>query len=158
LFSIATEVLQDKAVDVQQALDCIQKYCQARVSKIFSVDRCKSNSTVLTHDIDGWMADPEQRPLADHIYGAPQIRTFRISDEQLSLTEDYLKRFGASHQGIGKALTKMNIVHIWRESTPLATKDIPGNEGQNRAFFHISTIRRGRTMGLASEAAGNRYG
>ena len=147
LFSIATEVLKGKPGDIQQALDCIQKYCKARVSKIFSVDRCNSNTTVLTHNIDGWMADPEQRPLTDHIYGAPQFRTFRISNEQLSLTEDYLKRFGASHQGIGKALTKMNIVHIWRESTPIATRDRPANERYNRSFFHISTNRIGWRVG-----------
>jgi radical SAM superfamily enzyme YgiQ (UPF0313 family) len=118
LFAIANEVLQDKTSEVQQALDSIQNYCQARVSNIFTDDRHEPVSAVLTHDIDGWMTDPQQGPISDHINAAPQILTFRVSDDQLALTKDYLERFGSNHQGIGKALTKMNIVHVWRHSSP----------------------------------------
>ena len=29
--------------------------------------------------------------------------------------EDYIQRFGNTHQGIGKILTKMNINSVWRK-------------------------------------------
>ena len=108
----------DRTGKVLEQLDNIRRYSIARVRNLFGADRMSDvPEEVLDYDIEAWVADSEQRPLGEFLYNAPAKCKFIFTPEQYRVTEDYIGRFGRSHQGIGKALTKMNIINLWRKCT-----------------------------------------
>jgi radical SAM superfamily enzyme YgiQ (UPF0313 family) len=124
LFGVVREVLDEQGhADAAVELSSVEAYCRARVTGIFSPSRAQPISVVLHHDVDAWRASEDGSKLSAHLLAAPAEFVFRISEVQLARTRDYLKRFGSTHQGIGKALTKMNIIHIWRSCEGIRQAD-----------------------------------
>ncbi|HXV77471.1 MAG TPA: radical SAM protein [Candidatus Polarisedimenticolaceae bacterium] len=121
VFEIAAEYLaaDGASADTVEALDDIRRYCTARVHNLFGPDRLEdSPRATLRHDIEAWCHHANTRPLADFRFDAPREMIFTFSEEQHRTTDDYIERFGRSHQGIGKMLTKMNIMNAWRRCVP----------------------------------------
>jgi len=120
IFDIATPMIREKNNFVSwEAIESLRKYCTARVKNVFGLDRGNQEfTTILTHDIDTWLNDIDNASIETYRLVAPTSYSFVISASQYQTTEDYLERFGRTHQGIGKVLTKLHISKVWRHCVP----------------------------------------
>ncbi len=99
-----------------EKLDNIHRYCRARVHNIFGADRLTDiPEEVLSYDLEAWALDVQTRSLDEFRYPETKRTRFVFTNEQYKTTEDYISRFGRTHQGIGKILTKMSIRNAWRK-------------------------------------------
>jgi radical SAM superfamily enzyme YgiQ (UPF0313 family) len=129
-FACARRLFAADARDAVRAmfphLDEMERFCRARVRNIMGADRMSDTPVEeLRHDYEGWLAEVQGPPLEAYRLPAPQRVRFALSEQQYRTTEDYLERFGRTHQGIGKALTKMNIQRAWRHAAPLSASPDP---------------------------------
>jgi len=98
-----------------EVLEELRRYCTARVRGLLDSDRMEvTPEEVFRFDYETWMRDASGASLDTFRYVSPMRGRFVLSADQSRMLDDYLARFGRSHQGIGKAFTKMNIMHAWR--------------------------------------------
>jgi len=116
IFDIVTPMVEEnESIVSKEAIQSLRTYCTSRVINLFGLDRRDQRITkVLTHDIDAWQNDLDATSIEDYRLTVPTTYDFVVSASQYQITEEYLDRFGRTHQGIGKALTKLNITKLWR--------------------------------------------
>lgn len=141
-FMIAEDVVfrdrNDRGSPIQGQLDNVRRYSGARVRNVFGVDRLSEvPEAVLDYDVEAWMADVNDRPLEDFRYEEPTTVKFVFTQEQNRTTEDYIARFGSSHQGVGKILTKMNIINAWRKCTRAGDVEELQVPGQPKTYYAL---------------------
>lgn len=107
---------EDDRISALRKLNTISRYCTARVQNIFGADRLYTvPEEVLDYDVEAWVADTHGESIDQFRCEPPTRSRFLFTKEQYQTTEDYIGRFGRTHQGIGKVLTKMNIMNAWRK-------------------------------------------
>lgn len=140
IFSIARDILsgrvQSGSDTMLDKLDNIERYCTARVWNLFGVDRLTEvPHQILAYDLEAWTTDTTTEPLDNFRYQTPTQMKFIFTQEQYGATEDYLGRFGRTPQGIGKVLTRLNIVNVWRKCVP-ADGDSLLEKGERTEVFY----------------------
>jgi radical SAM superfamily enzyme YgiQ (UPF0313 family) len=120
---VAQDIIEEQNPNPRDHLapqfDNIQRYCLARVKNLFGTDRLTDiPKELLIYDIESWAADRSGKQLEEFLLEVPTLMKFTFTMKQFRSTEDYFERFGRSHQGLGKILTKMNIMNAWRKCLP----------------------------------------
>jgi len=117
-FTVARDIVEKQLGDDEsmRILENIERYSGARTRNIFVENRLDVIPTIsLEYDVEAWIMDENSKLIDEFQYQEPQIVRFLFTREQYSIMEDYIQRFGNTHQGIGKILTKMNINSVWRK-------------------------------------------
>jgi radical SAM superfamily enzyme YgiQ (UPF0313 family) len=92
-----------------------EAYSRGIIKNVLDADRMSIvPSATLHHDIGAWLSDPDGRPLGQFSWSSPRVFKFVLSDEQYSLVEDVLDKFGRHDLGKGKALNRINPNVLWR--------------------------------------------
>ena len=119
VFAAAREMFADRP-DLSPLLDEIEEYCRARSFNLFGENRLEVAPEVeVDHDIAGWLADPERRPIAAFALPRRIPLRFRLTQEQYRVVEDGLDRYGHSDLGRGKLVTRINPDILWRVGVPV---------------------------------------
>ena len=141
LFSIARDILSNQVEDhgtVLDQLDNLERYCTARVWNLFGADTLtKVPKEVLAYDVEAWITDAAGEQLDNVRYETPKQMKFIFTQEQYNTTEDNLDRFGRTPQGIGKVLTRLNIVNLWRKCVPAGSDELVENGKQPEVFYAL---------------------
>ncbi|MEC9294024.1 MAG: radical SAM protein, partial [Chloroflexota bacterium] len=117
-FTVANDIVEKHLGDDEsmRKLENIERYSGARTRNIFVENRLDVIPAIsLEYDVEAWIMDENSKPIDEFQYQESQIVRFLFTREQYSMMEDYIQRFGNTHQGIGKILTKMNINSVWRK-------------------------------------------
>ena len=117
-FNVAKGIVRKQLDDDEslRKLKNIERYSGARTRNIFGENRLDVIPVIsLEYDVQAWIADENSRTIDEFRFQEPQTVRFLFTRDQYSLMEDYIQRFGNTHQGIGKILTKMNINSVWRK-------------------------------------------
>ena len=116
-FNVAKGIVEKQLGDdgSLRKLENIERYSGARTSNIFAENRLDLIPAIsLDYDVEAWVVDENSKLIDEFQYQEPRRARFLFTREQHSSMEDYIQRFGNTHQGIGKILTKMNINSVWR--------------------------------------------
>jgi hypothetical protein len=117
-FIVAKGIVKEHLNDDQslRKLENVERYCGARSSNIFA-ENCSDviPEISLEYDVEAWVMDEDSKPLEEVQFQEIRRVRFLFTQEQYALMEDYIQRFGNTHQRIGKILTKMNINSMWRK-------------------------------------------
>jgi len=117
-FNVAKDIVEKRLGDDEslRKLENIERYSGARTRNIFAENRLDViPKIILDYDVEAWIVDENSKLIDEFQFQEPQMVRFMFTREQYSLMEDYIQRFGNTHQGIGKILTKMNINSVWRK-------------------------------------------
>jgi radical SAM superfamily enzyme YgiQ (UPF0313 family) len=117
-FNVAKGIVEKQLGDDEslRKLENIERYSGARTRNIFAENRLDVIPKLsLDYDVEAWIGDENSKLIEEFQFQEPQIVRFLFTREQYSSMEDYIQRFGNTHQGIGKILTKMNINSVWRK-------------------------------------------
>lgn len=103
-------------LQVVSDLDDIEQYVRGRIHNLFGEGRMSTvPDTMLSHDIEAWLNDPESRPLSSFRWSYPRRVHFVLTEEQYRHAEDVFDQLGRTDFGMGKALIRMNVNTIWRK-------------------------------------------
>jgi radical SAM superfamily enzyme YgiQ (UPF0313 family) len=126
---IVSDLPESRRHIILEQLDNSRRYCTARVRDLFGTDRLSLvYKETLDYDIEAWVADKNGKRLDEFKFGMPTRMKFVFTEEQYRITEDYIARFGRTQQGIGRILTKMNIMNAWRKCVPVDGSGIQRDE------------------------------
>ena len=92
--------------------------------------------------------DENSKLIDEFQYREPRRARFLFTREQHSSMEDYIQRFGNTHQGIGKILTKMNINSVWRRC--VYSDEAKWAEDEDGPEIHYSLIDEQASGGVIS--------
>ena len=140
-FTVAEDIVREHLNDDQslRKLKNIERYSGARTRNIFAENRLNVIPAIsLEYDVVAWVLDEDSKPLDEFQFQKSRRVRFLFTREQYALMEDYIQRFGNTHQGIGKILTKMNINSVWRKC--VYSDDLKWAEEEEASEIYYSLI------------------
>ncbi len=150
-FNVAKGIVGKQLGDDEslRKLENIERYSGARTSNIFAENRLDVIPAIsLDYDVEAWVVDENSKLIDEFQYREPRRARFLFTREQYSSMEDYIQRFGNTHQGIGKILTKMNINSVWRRC--VYSDEAKWAEDEDGPEIHYSLIDEQASGGVVS--------
>jgi radical SAM superfamily enzyme YgiQ (UPF0313 family) len=118
IFAHTAALLQERGADakVMKQFEQIEDFCKAITYNIWDANRLETvPEKMLRYDIEGWISDPDSKPLSSFEWSAERLVRFPLSRKQYQLVEDALDQFGHSDLGRGKALIRVAVDTLWRK-------------------------------------------
>jgi hypothetical protein len=92
-----------------------ETYCLGTITNLLGEDRLTTVPRVtLDYDFEAWLDDLDGRPLNQFAWPLPRRVGFALTEEQFTLVESALDKFGRHDLGRGKALIRINPNVLWR--------------------------------------------
>jgi radical SAM superfamily enzyme YgiQ (UPF0313 family) len=101
----------------------IKKYCVAKTSDIFSIEREHANPLVfLRYDIKSWLLDLSTSKLAKFKFDTPVQYSFELTSSQFETLEKALELYGRDSISLGKVLIRIPVNTLYRNPRPVDNK------------------------------------
>ena len=103
--------------EIKKQLENIKKFCKNKLTGIFDYNiEQKQISSKFDYDIIKWMDNYKDLSLPDLKFSSPKEYTFGFTNDQITMRQDHLSRYGSDLNALSKVVTRIsNLESLFRK-------------------------------------------